>query len=104
MTGAGSAGRPSGEGAWRRYLHAAGRTPKALTAFENLIRICEEHLSGRYTIEVIELGPSPQRAAPDPVVAGVAPARRRPATEKLVIEDLSGTGKVLARPGLRSVA
>lgn len=53
---------------------------------------------------MIVLGASPQRAARDRVVAGLTPARRRPATEKRVIGDPSGTGKVLARPGLRSVA
>ncbi|HRX81674.1 MAG TPA: circadian clock KaiB family protein, partial [Pirellulaceae bacterium] len=40
---------------WELRLNVAGRTPKSVTAFNNLMRICEEHLQGRYSIEVIDL-------------------------------------------------
>ena len=36
-------------------LYVAGQTPKSVTAFANLKKICEEHLQGRYTLEVIDL-------------------------------------------------
>lgn len=109
MTPAVMAGRPGapetppGEGTWRLCLYVAGRTPKALTAFENLKRIGEEHLEGRYTIEVIDLAADPGRAIRDRIVAVPTVVRRHPAPVLRVIGDLSSTEKVLAHLGLRSV-
>lgn len=109
MTPALMAGRPhtpetpAGDGAWHFCLYVAGQTPKALTAFENLKRICEERLPGRYTIEVIDLAANPQLAARDQIIAVPTLVRRRPAPVRRVIGDLSSTGKVLTHLGLRSV-
>ena len=45
--------------AWELRLYVAGHTPKSITAFANLKKICEEHLKGKYHIEVIDLLKNP---------------------------------------------
>jgi circadian clock protein KaiB len=89
--------------AWHFCLYVAGQTPKALTAFENLKRICEEYLTGRYMIEVADLVANPQLAARDRIIAVPTLVRRRPTPMKRVIGDLSSTEKVLAGLDIRSV-
>lgn len=58
-----------GEERWILRLYVAGQTPKCLTAFANLKQLCEEHLAGRYTIEVIDLIKNPQLGAGDQIFA-----------------------------------
>ena len=48
---------------WRLRLYVAGSTPKSMAAFANLKEICERHLGGRYSIEIIDLLQNPQLAA-----------------------------------------
>lgn len=59
-------------------LYVAGQTPKSLKAFENLKRICEEHLKDRYTIEIIDLVKNPKLAAGDQIVAIPTLVRKLP--------------------------
>ncbi|ACL16974.1 circadian clock KaiB family protein [Methanosphaerula palustris] len=88
---------------WRLRLYIAGQTPKALTAFENLKRICEEHLKGRYTIEVIDLLVNPQLAEGDQIIAIPTLIRNLPTPIKKIIGDLSNTEKVLVGLDLKRV-
>ena len=53
---------------WQLRLYVAGQTPRALTAYANLQKICEEHLAGRYEIEVIDLRENPQLARGDEII------------------------------------
>ena len=76
-------------------LYVAGQTPKALTAFANLRKICETHLAGRYEIEVIDLLERPQLARGDEIVAVPALVRKLPEPIKKLIGDLSDTERVL---------
>jgi len=84
-------------------LYVAGQTPKSLAAFANLKRICEEHLAGRYRIEVIDLLEHPQLARGDQIFAVPTLVRRLPPPLRKIIGDLSNTEKVLVgldvRPG-----
>lgn len=80
---------------WRLRLYVAGQTPKAILAFENLERICEEHLAGQYEIEVIDLLLHPQLARGDEIVAVPTLVRQLPTPITKVIGDLSDTEKVL---------
>jgi circadian clock protein KaiB len=89
------------EGSYNLRLYVAGQTPKSLTAIANLKRICEEHLSGRYTIEVIDLLVSPQLAAGDQILALPTLVRRLPPPIKRVIGTLSDTEKVLVGLDIR---
>ncbi len=80
---------------WKLRLYVAGQTPKSLAAFANLKRLSEEHLSGRYTIEVIDLVETPQLARDDQILAIPTLVRKLPAPVRRIIGDLSNTERVL---------
>jgi circadian clock protein KaiB len=83
-------------------LYVAGQTPKSIRAFSNLKKICEEHLQGRYTIEVIDLLVNPQLAKGDQILAIPTLVRKLPEPIRKIIGDLSNTQRVLV--GLNIVA
>jgi circadian clock protein KaiB len=80
---------------WNLRLYVAGQTPKCITAFANLKKLCEEHLGGNYTIEVIDLLKKPQLASGDQILAIPTLVRRLPPPIKRIIGDLSNTERVL---------
>jgi circadian clock protein KaiB len=80
---------------WELRLYVAGQTPKSRTAFANLTQICEEHLGGRYSIEVIDLTVHPQLAEGDQIIALPTLVRKLPTPIRKIIGDLSNTEKVL---------
>jgi len=84
-------------------LYVAGQTPKSTAAIANLRRICEAHLAGRYTVEVIDLLVQPQLAAGDQILAVPTLVRRLPSPLKRIIGSLANTERVLVgldiRPG-----
>ena len=76
-------------------LYVAGQTEKSIRAFENLKKICEENLKGRYKIKVIDLTKNPQLAKGDQILALPTLVRKLPEPIKKIIGDLSNTEKVL---------
>jgi len=82
-------------------LYVAGQTPKCIRAFENLKRLCDEHLAGRYQIEMIDLLQNPTLARGDQIVAVPTLVRRLPEPMKRIIGDLSNTERVLVGLDLR---
>lgn len=76
-------------------LYVAGQTPKSVTAFANLNKICEEHLVGRYKIQVVDLLENPQLARGDQILAIPTLVRELPAPMRKVIGDLSSLERVL---------
>jgi circadian clock protein KaiB len=82
-------------------LYVAGQTPKSMTAFANLKRICEEHLAGQYRIEVIDLLKEPQLARGDQILALPTLVRKLPEPIKKIIGDLSNTERTLVGLDLR---
>jgi circadian clock protein KaiB len=76
-------------------LYVAGQTPKSLTAFANLKKLCDVHLSGKYRIEVIDLMSKPQLAREDQVIAIPTLVRRAPQPIKKIIGDLCDPHKTL---------
>jgi circadian clock protein KaiB len=87
---------PSSEAkVYRLRLYVAGQTPKSVQAFRNLKQICEEHLQGRYEIEVIDLLENPQLASGDQILALPTLVRRLPQPIKKIIGDLSNKERVL---------
>jgi circadian clock protein KaiB len=86
---------------WELRLYTAGQTPKSLTAFANLKRLCEEHLKGRYTIEVIDLTRNPQLAAGDQIVAIPTLIRKLPEPLRRIVGDLRDTERTLVGLQLR---
>jgi circadian clock protein KaiB len=96
-----TAAPPSAGPAYQLRLYVAGQTPKSVLAFTNLKRICEEHLAGRYEIEVIDLRQTPQLAQGDQILALPTLVRRLPEPIKKIIGDLSNTERVLVGLDLR---
>jgi len=98
-------GRPEhGRGAagnWDLKLYIAGYTPRAVTAFENLKKLCEEHLKGQYHIEVVDLLRNPRLAQGDQIVAVPTLVRKLPVPVRKIIGDLSNKEKVLVGLDLR---
>jgi circadian clock protein KaiB len=76
-------------------LYVAGQTPKSMLAISNLKSLCEKHLTGRYSIEVIDLMKNPALAQRDQIVAIPTLIRQLPEPLKRIIGDLSNTEKVL---------
>jgi len=76
-------------------LYVAGQTPKSMTAFANLKKICEEYLQGRYQIQVVDLLENPQLASGDQILAIPTLVRRLPLPIRKIIGDLSNTERVL---------
>jgi circadian clock protein KaiB len=87
---------------WNLRLYVAGQTPKSVTALANLKRICDEHMNGEYSVEVIDLMENPQLARRDQIVAIPTLVRELPSPLKRIIGDLSNTERVLV--GLDVVA
>jgi len=86
---------------WELRLYVAGQTPKSVAALANLRRICEEHLAGEYTIEVVDLLENPQLAQGDRIVAIPTLVRKLPEPMRKIIGDLSNTERVLVGLDLR---
>jgi circadian clock protein KaiB len=82
-------------------LYVAGQTLKSTLALTNLKRICEDHLQGRYEIEVIDLLENPQLARGDQILAIPTLVRRLPEPIKKIIGDLSNMERVLVGLDLR---
>lgn len=82
-------------------LYVAGQTPKSLIAFANLKRICNDHLAGKYRIEVIDLQQQPQLAAGEQILALPTLVRMLPEPVRKIIGDLSNTERVLIGLDLR---
>lgn len=86
---------------WELRLYIAGKTPRAVRAFENLRAICEEHLAERYHIQIIDLLEQPMLAKGDQIVAVPTLVRRLPEPVRKIIGDLSDTERVLVGLDIR---
>lgn len=86
---------------WELRLYVAGQSPRSVRAIENLRRVCDEHLAGRYRVEVIDLLVDPTLARGDEIVAVPTLVRKLPDPVRKIIGDLSDTDKVLVGLQLR---
>lgn len=99
--------RPSGGVAtatpetWELRLYVAGQSAKSITAFANLKKLCDEHLAGRYTIEVVDLLEKPQLARGEQIVAIPTLVRKLPEPIRKIVGDLSNVEKTLVGLQLR---
>jgi circadian clock protein KaiB len=91
-------------GFWRLRLYVAGQTPNSLRACANLKSLCEEHLAGRYQIEIVDLLENPKLAAGDQIVAIPTLVRRLPPPMRKIIGDLSNTERALVGLELKPAA
>jgi len=96
--------KPPRDDQWELRLYVAGQTPRSLAAFANLKKLCEEHLVGRYNIEVVDLAKHPQLAAGDQILAIPTLVRKLPQPLRKIIGDLRDTERALVglqlRPGM----
>ena len=83
------------EQTWELRLYIAGKTPKSVTALTTLRKYCEEHLQGKYKIEIIDLLIQPQLAEGDQIFAVPTLVRKVPVPIRKIIGDLSNEEKVL---------
>jgi len=88
---------------WKLRLYVAGQTPKSIRAFANLKVLCEEHLKGRYQIEVIDLLENPHMARGNQIVALPTLVVNLPEPVRQIIGDLSNTDRVLVGLALQKV-
>jgi circadian clock protein KaiB len=91
------------EETWELRLYVAGQTTKSVTALANLKKYCEEHLKGRYQLEVIDLLLHPQLAEGDQILAIPTLVRKVPKPIRKIIGDLSNQEKVLVGLDIRSM-
>ena len=87
--------------AWELRLYVAGQSPRSLAAFANLKKICDEHLPGRYNIEVVDLVKHPQLAAGDQILAIPTLVRKLPQPLRKIVGDLRDTERALVGLQLR---
>jgi circadian clock protein KaiB len=113
MTPSGASGKPTKaakknpllteDETWELRLYVAGRTERAAAALANLKKICDEYLSGRYRLEIVDLLQNPTLARGDQILAVPTLVRRLPPPMKKIIGDLSNTERVLVGLNLRPV-
>ncbi len=80
---------------WELRLYVAGKTPRSLAALANLRKICKDHLSDSYSLEVLDLLEDPRLAKGDMILAVPTLVRKLPEPVKKIIGDLSNTERVL---------
>jgi circadian clock protein KaiB len=82
-------------------LYVTGMTPRSLQAIENLKSICEEHIEGRYQLEVVDIYSHPQLARDEQVIAAPTLIKQLPAPLRRIVGDLSDRERVLFGLDLR---
>jgi circadian clock protein KaiB len=86
---------------WDLCVYVTDSSPKSQRAIENLRRACEEHLAGRYQIEIVDVLKNPRRAAADQILAAPTVVRRLPAPIRKLVGDLSDSNRLLVGLELR---
>ncbi|MDB6056653.1 MAG: hypothetical protein JWO95_497 [Verrucomicrobiales bacterium] len=94
---------PPSEQRWELRLYVAGQTSKSVTAFANLKKICAEYITGKYTIEVVDLVTNPTLAKGDQILAVPTLVRKLPSPIRKILGDLSDTQRVLVGLDLREM-
>jgi circadian clock protein KaiB len=87
--------QPAAKEKWALRLYTAGQSPKSLAALANLKRVCEEHLAGRYSIEVVDLMKNPRLAKDDQIIAIPTLVRKLPEPLRRIVGDLSNSERTL---------
>jgi circadian clock protein KaiB len=88
---------------WELRLYMAGQTPKSVLALKNITKYCEDHLAGKYSIEIVDLLKNPQLAEGDQIFAIPTLVRKFPEPLRKIIGDLSNEEKVLVGLNIRPV-
>ena len=83
------------EGFYRLRLFVSGSTSRSQQAIQNLRRICEDHLQGRYDLEVIDVAKDPAQARQYQILAVPTLLKELPSPLRKIVGDLSEKEKVL---------
>ena len=89
---------------WNLRLYVAGQSAKCVAAVRNLNKFCEEHLAGRYRVEVVDLLENPRLARDDQILAIPTLVRKIPEPLRKIVGDLSDTERMIVGFDLRSDA
>lgn len=84
-------------------LYVTGSTPQSVRAIDNIKTICEEHLKGKYNLEVVDLYQNPGLAKGDQIIAAPTLIKKLPLPLRRIIGDLSVTDKVLIGLDLKTL-
>jgi circadian clock protein KaiB len=82
-------------------LYITGATPKSVRAIENVKRVCEEHLKGRYRLEVVDIYQQPEKARSEDVLAAPTLIKQLPLPLRRLIGDMANTDRILVGLDLR---
>jgi circadian clock protein KaiB len=84
------------------YLFISGNHSRSIAARENIQRICQQHLAGRYTLTVIDAREHPEKAIEEEILGLPCLIKKRPGLVCRLVGDLSNTERVLAALSLNS--
>jgi len=89
------ANRPKEAAKYVLRLYIAENTPQSAMAYRNLKKLCREHLSGQYSLDVIDLTKNPELAKADQILAVPTLVRKMPVPIRKFIGTLTDTTRVL---------
>ncbi|WP_139559056.1 circadian clock KaiB family protein [Methylotetracoccus oryzae] len=84
-------------------LYIAGMTPRSQEALRNVTQICEQHLAGRYTLQVIDLYQNPVLAAGEQIIAAPTLIRTLPLPLRKLIGSMADEERVLVGLDLKPI-
>lgn len=87
--------RQAEEGHYVLKLYVSGSSPRSTKAIANLKTICEEHLTGRYDLEVIDVYQQPELARQNQLVAAPTLIKEQPQPVRKLVGDMSNESQVL---------
>ena len=96
-----SAAAEQGQAHYVLRLYVTGTTPSSTRAIVNIRRICEEHLRGRYELEVVDLSRHPTLAAGEQIIAAPTLIKKLPLPLRRFVGDMSQTERILLGLDLR---
>jgi circadian clock protein KaiB len=85
-------------------LYVTGATPRSARAISNIRKICEEHLEGRYDLEVVDITEHPMLAEGEQIIAAPTLIKKLPLPLRRFIGDMSQTERILLGLDLREAA
>ena len=99
---AAAASAESGHPVYVLRLYVTGTTPKSTRAIRNLTKVCQEHLAGRYELEVIDVYQQPMVAQTEQIIAVPTLLKKLPLPVQKFLGDLSNESQLVAGLGLAS--
>ena len=89
------------QGPYQLRLYVAGSTPQSQRAIASIKRVCDEHLAGRFDLEVIDIYQQPKLTAGEQIVAAPTLIKKLPLPLRRFVGDLSSLERILVGLDLR---